>query len=68
MLKTSTLLVCMVIYLVACRAITSGSVYGSAVNTGGIARATVAVKTAGRVFLTSGRRTNRSVRDLPNSE
>jgi len=90
MFKTSTLLVCMVICLVACQALAdsetrsegtvmlasasglhvrvasvsagahlpSGNVCGSAVNTGGITRATVAVKTAGRVFLTSERRTN----------
>jgi len=35
-----------------------GNVCGSAVNTGGISRATTAVKIGGRVFLTSGRSMN----------
>lgn len=35
-----------------------GNVCGSAINTGGIARATVAVKTAGRVFLASEQKIN----------
>lgn len=38
-------------------AIGGRNVCGAAVNTGGIARATTAVKTGGRVFLTSGRST-----------
>ena len=36
------------------RDITSRNVYGAAVNTGGVPRATSAVKVGGRVFLTSG--------------
>jgi hypothetical protein len=40
------------------RELRTGNVYGSAVNTGGITRATTAVKIGGRVFLTGGHTAN----------